>query len=242
MGKHRKKNHHGADTTAAVDESLASTQLPLKAETPQTQPRENVTSFFHRMRAEQKAAAAAAAQRLAAKKAGAEAERVTRFYQQATEIGQAQFDESNALMYAEAAERGALQKQMRQENPETVRVIQQFVRDALNKAIHANNQQNAERNCVKTQEMLHRSNLGDKETQKRLSMWEAFQKPSVTPTQKQRIAERNKDATAELRRRTEVAKSQRAGLFTRASSPTFDVVGNDETQQQSTTPQPKRWL
>jgi hypothetical protein len=234
MGKHRKKNQHGAD--AAFDGSLTSTQKP-STEAPQAQSKENVTSFFHRMRAEQKAASAAATQRLAAKRAEAE---------KLTHLGEAQLNESNALINQEAAERKVLEEKMRRENPETLKVVRAFVQEALNRAIHNDEKRKAEKSLVNRQEMLHRHSIGDQETKEVLSIWSKFEKkPSgLTSEQKQRIAERNQDAVVELRRRNEAAKAQRMGLFShskRSSSPTFEMVGNEEAKPQSTPSQPKRW-
>ena len=203
--------------------------------------RTNGSALFARVRQEQKRAAE---ERAAIEKA--EAEKLSRFYQQSTALGEAQFKESNALMYQEIAEREALQQKMCRENPETVKAVQAFVQKTLDQVMRTDMQHKVERNLAGTQEMLQRHKIGDNAAKERSSIWEKFrnssQNSSMSATQK-RIEERNQDATAELRRRREaaMAKKQTGGFFSTSKSPTFDVVGSDEVQQQPTAPKPTRW-
>lgn len=231
MGRHKKKNNR--ETGAVLDTSPSKSPRAAHSDpitqTPTTA--ESASELFVRVRAEQKFAAA---------KKKAEAEKITRLSQQSTLSG-------NALIARETAERDALRIRMRSENPETVKAARALVREALNRVIYAEEERKAEKNLIRTQELMDRHAISDHETKEHLSILSKFEKkPSVlTPEQQQRIAERNQDATAELRRRTKAAKAQRMGLFshpkpTAPSSPTFDMVGAEEAQQ-SAASKPKRW-
>ncbi|OGT43444.1 MAG: hypothetical protein A3F13_08675 [Gammaproteobacteria bacterium RIFCSPHIGHO2_12_FULL_40_19] len=234
----RKKKHRGAAGETfkpmTFDESPADAQEPLVAEAPQTEQREDGSTYFMRVREETRKAAA---ERLEAERLALLLHRKSAF------LGQVHSEESE--------QRDALQKKMHRENPETVRATEALVQEILDHAMRADLQRRTEHSLIRTQEMLHRNDIGDKAIKEHLSIWAKFQKPPVPSTQ-QRIAERNQDATAELQRRTVAATSKRAEehhrLFSQPkrpaapTSPTFDMVGQDEAQQQAaTTPKPRWW-
>ena len=247
MPRHRKRNYRETKVVfgpLTINELPEDTQETHQTRTPKTPEHYDGVTFFLRVREAQKKASEAASQRAAAEKA--EAERLTLLHRKSGLLNQFHSEESDYLMYKEAAERDVLQQKMAKENPETIRVVQALVQEKLDQAMRADMQRKAEKSLVRTHEMLFRNDIADKEIKEHLSIWAKFQKTPV-PTAQQRIAERNKNAAAELRRRNEAAQQQRVAkshLFPstpkKTTSPTFDMVENDGVQQ-STTPKPTRW-
>ena len=143
-----KKGHKGNRGTAMSLGEFNSTPTDAEAHAEQN-------ALLARQREEQKRASETAAKQAA-------------FYQAATALGEAQFEQSNALMHEETSAREALREKMATENPETVRMAQRFVQAMLQRSMNelaakqdapTTAQRIADRNAAAIQKMRQRNGL-----------------------------------------------------------------------------------